>query len=215
MTNFFNNSTTSFNDDEINIIRRSEMEDTPILMKESTRNLSRLDLAKEQKLNNSKVRVIEVKNENVRVVADFETQSLYTPRSFDFSNEEDSNVFVSQPDTIHQLPPIENDPQFKVDLKQNIMKFAEEREEKTLSMKEFGFSLSNAGSEAIENPKYGRKRVIRAVDHSTDHTKVAIESKISPDIQNTFSLPKMEKYLFKNGLPVPKIVDKICFGEKM
>lgn len=213
MTNFFNNSTTAFNDDEISIMRRTETEEAPIFMQESNRQLSRLDLAKEQKINSSKVRITEDKHENIRVVANFETRSLYTPRSTDFGSDDENNVFISQPESVQQLPPIENDKQFISDLKDNIMKFAEEREDKPLEMHEFSFAL-NKGNMAIERPKYGRKRVISTVHYYTDKVSIKVESKINPDMENTFSLPRMEKFLYTNGLPIPKIIDRVCINKK-
>lgn len=209
---YFTNSLQGFDEDEVHLLDMSRQMETDNYLS-AQRNVSRLDLAKEQKLtlqkNTTKDKICDE-----RVFHNFDNEKIVSSRFQEYGEEEEKKeVFVAQPVETQESEEEYRMKKFIPDLKDQIMRFAEEQEEKEMTTKESMFLLDSGSLFANEHKSYGRKRVINTIDSFAINDGVSINTQIMPAMYGSFSIPKMESYLFAKNLPVPDVITCVQEGK--
>ena len=212
LLSYFTNSIQGFDEDEMHLLEMSRQMETDNFLA-AQRNVSRLDLAKEQKLtlqkNGTKEKIC-----TDRIFHNFDDEKIVSPRLQEFGEEEEKKeVFIAQPAETQESEEEYRMKRFIPDLKDQIMRFAEEQEEKEMTTKESMFFLGNDSTFANEHKSCGRKRVVNTIDSYAMNDGISIDTQIMPDMYGAFAIPKMENYLFAKSLPVPDVITCVQEGK--
>ena len=224
---YFKNTDIGFTDEEVRMIKRTQEPNlTPqnLYLNDDTGkkiNASRLDIAKELKLSTQKISDERAKQQTVKYVPiQDDEDEIISPRAFSLDEQKpkDSNVFISQSDIF--IPPQQEEGDSKElfipELKQHIMKFAEERHDKEIKLNEYNFTFGGHGSTATEHYTPGKRKLVNACNFYAHDDEL-------PEIQNnavmeglgeTFTIPRMENYLYTHNMQVPEIVTDLVFNKK-